>query len=104
MEKKKHTPGPWMVIHDNTKNFIETEKKIPGKGYYIAFCSGEGAIGVEQAAANANLIAAAPEMLDALYAIQQGLIDGSITFAIKDHLYPANVKLLQAIAKAEGDE
>ena len=51
-KKPKHTPGPWRV--DNTWGLI-----IAGENDEIAACHS----GIE---ANANLISAAPDMLEAL--------------------------------------
>ena len=52
----KHTPGPWHVIHDYP------EYTIDSKLHNIASCSPHPP-GYEQ---NARLIAAAPELLEAL--------------------------------------
>jgi hypothetical protein len=56
---------------------------------------------------NAQLFAAAPELLDALYTIRQAFTDGHLRFTKKrqtdsDPFHPANVKMCAAIAKAEG--
>jgi len=53
------------------------------------------------------LHAASPELLEALYAIQRGFIDGSIRWAKprqadSDAYHPANTLMCDAIAKAEG--
>jgi hypothetical protein len=64
----KHTPGPWEFSY------------VPGEyGHVITIVEGEIAetfretVGEEQAVANARLIAAAPELLEALSAILQDI-------------------------------
>ena len=59
-----YTKGPWIAVHDHDKNFVEPEQETP-HGDYIAYCSGQGDIGIAEAAANADLIAAAPDLLEA---------------------------------------
>lgn len=56
----------------------------------------------------ARLFAAAPDLLDALQAILKGFVDGEIKWAKprrsdSDPYHPANVKLMAALAKAEGE-
>lgn len=66
----KHTPGPWYVQDDHGKRWIETE----GNDDTIAEVhrrKRKGSVySCEEAGANADLIAAAPELLAAL----QGLL------------------------------
>lgn len=57
--------------------------------------------------ANGHLIAAAPELLDALYAIHNAFLAGEIKWknprqSDSDPYHPANIKMSAAIAKAEG--
>lgn len=59
MSEVKHTPGPWHV-GPHYKSDVESRQ---GR---ICEC---GPFGSEQAEANARLIAAAPELLDALKAL-----------------------------------
>jgi hypothetical protein len=56
--KPKHTPGPWKVLH-RTNTFLKT---IVTDTHDVNFQS----IGDVSGAENAQLIAAAPEMLEAL--------------------------------------
>lgn len=67
MIKSKHTPGPWEVF-DNGLLLVEKEgHPICGCGTSFIGNGGECAVWqVERNKANANLIAAAPDMLDAL--------------------------------------
>ena len=58
----KHTPGPWVdgQLEDNDCCEVMDER-----GYYIATCH-DGVRGERNADANARLIAAAPDLLEAL--------------------------------------
>ncbi len=62
----KHTPAPWVAV-------INTDLDLPGglikSGDKSIAHTLQKAIGAEQARANANLIAAAPELLEALQEI-----------------------------------
>lgn len=96
----KHTPGPWIIsntdrvtIKDNSGHtsdasdiaYINDEKENWGDYY-----DGDWT-------ANARLIAAAPELLEALKAMY-------MTFVIeRETLGPAETLALAAIAKAEGE-
>ena len=61
--KVKHTPGPWSV--DENGRFINYENPIVGKSFFLIHEKFEPGFKNEQAA-NMALIAAAPEMLEAL--------------------------------------
>ena len=54
----RHTPGPWMVVSDG--NVISEQQGIVERIAVSIFCS------KERREANARLIAAAPQMLEAL--------------------------------------
>ena len=87
----KHTPGPWFVIeHKNADCVWTVQDKECGGGHAIALRYMIGPRDDEDVA-NARLIAAAPEMLEALKAIDQAImIEGK------------NANLIRAaIAKAE---
>lgn len=69
--KAKHTPGPWTLTADGAGWYIECS---PERGHSVAYIRAE--IGEEdpdtsddEKEANARLIAAAPELLDALIAL-----------------------------------
>lgn len=59
MSEVKHTPGPWNIINDD-RSFIISAKD---NSYDIAIVRN---IGKENNESNANLIAAAPELLEEL--------------------------------------
>lgn len=87
----RFTPGPWKVVEDSYGNTVVT-----GKGMVVE-------IGLEHIAkvgglaeheANARLIAAAPELLEALINLRDNF----------DYPPAAYEVILNAIAKAEGRE
>lgn len=67
----KHTEGPWFVVDNPPNNNGSTDTSIyGGRGVYVAdvyygYVGSEGISKVE-AIANAHLIAAAPDLLEAL--------------------------------------
>jgi hypothetical protein len=65
-KKQKHTytPGSWIASHDYDKNFVEPAKETK-HGDYIAYVPAGRDIGLEEANANARLMAAALDMLEA---------------------------------------
>ena len=104
-----HTPGPWTVkAHkDGAIAVYATDEKPVFVAPYAAYRPNPES-GRDEVMANANLIAAAPELLAALKAMHQGLVDGSIKFTKKrqsdnDPYHPANVLMCAAIAKAQGE-
>lgn len=98
MNNNKHTPGPWessnAVVQSDTRYICTAGSIHPGR--------------TEEDLANANLIAAAPDLLAALEAIHQGFVDGSIKWAKRrqserDPYHPANTLMNIAFAKVRGD-
>ena len=80
----KHTPGPW---------------RVGGRGEYLNQLNIEPCIGVAyghdvELIANARLIAAAPDLLEALEALIEDQRDASL---------PVLAKARAAIAKAKGE-
>lgn len=69
----QHTPGPWMRTHGSGRYYIKTDKHSIATVF-----SSNGEFGCptnptsEQASANARLIAAAPELLEALRNLELG--------------------------------
>ena len=66
----KHTPGPWEVVNNPPNEDGSTATSIYGSDQYVAdvYCGYAGSKNMPnaEAAANARLIAAAPELLEAL--------------------------------------
>lgn len=94
----QHTPGPWSPYFDETYGVL-----CPDKGR-VAICMNlKGAHGLagrrtgDEVAANARLIAAAPDLLDAL-----ALLVAGIENSVSDSFIPL-VKARAAIAKATGE-
>lgn len=87
----KHTSGPWKVSRSGTTVLSES-------GRFIADCLGPNS--QEQNEPNARLIAAAPELLEALKEAQQHINGGS---GIKQGMEWKAMydKIRAAIAKAE---
>lgn len=90
-----HTPGPWAVDSDDPSDVVETVRggMLLARAYQI----GEDKTDWERARrANARLIAAAPELLEALKAVRSAWLKGVA-------LYDVDVerKIDQAIAKTE---
>lgn len=95
MTEQSHTPGPWKPVESHTGD------------WYIAQANDDGAIGEvyadaggsEDAEANARLIAAAPELLEAAKEIvRTGLGDE----AMHGDQREAVALIIAAIAKATG--
>ncbi|MBW9247136.1 hypothetical protein [Pseudomonas paracarnis] len=80
----KHTPGPWYVQDDHGKRWIETE----GNDDTIAEIhrrKRKGSVySCEEAGANADLIAAAPDLLTALQGLLAAYEDPGNTGSTQD--------------------
>ncbi len=81
-----HTPGKWRVV-----NRVDVQAEAQGCLAYISTAGARGRT-LEEAEANANLIAAAPDLLAALEEV----------VAISDRKHNAWDKAHAAIAKAKG--
>lgn len=99
-EAVKHTPGPWRYenkIDKRADGYVRCEQTLPGAefGVAVARVTGEG----PEARANARLIAAAPEMLEAL-----NLLVGELETSRPNEWRLMEFKRAAelAIAKAEG--
>ena len=105
----KHTPGPWVLKirpaeHDNniTVAEIEQPRLVKYRGGIARLQSAEHIDGIakDELIANARLIAAAPDMLEALKAISEvGIREIHDWQAIAERM---QATALAAIAKAEG--
>lgn len=96
-----HTPGPWEIEPKERRDhplFVMNKE-----GDRIARCDGLNMADFgpdpQQAKANANLISAAPEMLDALHAVWPWLSWAQERGAL---CFPAIQEVQKAIAKAKG--
>lgn len=103
----KHTPGPWFIkpvsnaTVEGNLNIIQTESPT-GKGYHISYSTSwdDNEDTKIEAKANANLIAAAPDLLEAL----QAMLSKAYKQNWNDQ-YPDEVSKAQAaISKALGEE
>ena len=104
--KQMHTPGPWRIhSKDPAFAYIEGNDALDGKTGIVARVL---LTGDDFSEANANLIAAAPELLEALrhaetaLIVTAGLTDESGTKIIKDGYGYELKQIRAAIAKAEG--
>lgn len=93
--KPKYTPGPW-TVHSKVDGLEGIGIHSANGGYiYVATIHGPGSRGNIPSEANARLIAAAPELLEALFKIRDdATLDSSDVVAICN----------AAIAKATGGE
>ena len=104
----EYPKGPWEI---RAVNASELPHHLPLNGIYaggklLATAGNYNHIG---SAGLAALIAAAPELLDALKLIEKAFADGDLKFtknrqSDSDPYHPANIKMCAAIAKAEGRE
>jgi hypothetical protein len=90
----KHTPGPWQLVRGAVRDQYDTIEGIVGAEDRRIMRGCHPFRADEEQLANARLIAAAPEMLEALkYAVE----------FIKMYTdQPIGIEILEAIAKAEG--
>ena len=97
MENAKHTPVPWILVPQGNGSYIvahefETQNQMHPKGLRLictVFARGDS---LKEDIENARLIAAAPELLEALKEV----------VAISDRKHNAWDKAKTVIAKAEG--
>ena len=89
-DQPKHTPGPWFAKRTGGVGYFEWYVGRDGENYPIAEDIADP-MTRDQSEANAHLIAAAPDLLEALKA--------ATSFPLSDSWVPA---ALAAIAKAEG--
>jgi hypothetical protein len=94
----KHTPGPWKV--DYKLPTSQSPCRILGDGE-VARVTYRGKLAGDSWEANAHLITAAPELLEACrYAVENLRPKGTVTKDFSGH--NAMATLSKAIAKAEG--
>ena len=97
----KHTPGPWGVIIGDAGPIVFSGNK----GSMVATCTKR--ITSTERESNARLIAAAPELLEALQDMIDSVIVLDVTESERSLVSAAEnaiAKARSAIAKATGDE
>ncbi len=108
MSDAKHTPGPWVPVLDETYHVT-----APDKGRVAISTNLKGAHGMggrragDEVAANTRLIAAAPELLEALQSLErEGWFKDIVTRCQAARggasLYASVTQARAAIAKATG--
>ena len=106
MSETKHTPGPWSV-YDQRHLFTNHEgsARLIAGNIWIACVHGShvGPQSKEEADANISLIAAAPELLEALESLIANVYSCACTMPTKEER-EAWDKADAAIAKAEGEQ
>jgi hypothetical protein len=95
MSEVKHTPGPWTI--DTDRSILAPENHA-SPGIHGRIAELYSWMGLNEAAANASLIAAAPALLEALKAL---LPEGWGDDDTMDHI-PGVKMAREAIARAEG--
>lgn len=101
MSAARHTPGPWLVFKPKGKS---SRGIGPSVELIVARATPSFYEGVHHAASNANLIAAAPDLLEALKRIlQERSVCSSLKCQDKGHSLTCRfTQARAAIAKAEG--
>lgn len=97
----KHTPGPWNFHPCDA--YATCFDVLCEKGYYVA-TTHDGVRGDRNADANARLIAAAPDLLEALQNIAEYWNQDQNEAAMADACWHAIHTARAAIAKATGDQ
>ncbi len=118
--KAKHTPGPWKIQDDSEGNgFRKDWRVIVREEAYNKFGAHEQVVspssyessvngtysGVQISEADARLIAAAPELLEALNYLLEQTVDMDLKYGIElsEGEEDARNQALAAIAKASGE-
>ena len=79
--KTKHTPGPWYSQENGRDTYIYRE----GEGKHTQCMIGKVSKSQKEYEANANLMAAGPEMLERLEYVVSWLEDAKVHKVIVDH-------------------
>lgn len=105
MNEAKHTPGPWVKCRedgDHRSFYVFTKEQIdawPAQGDSMDYCIAMAGLNHDNFEANARLIAAAPELLEALQAMQSSF--HGVEW-MEPHMHQASEMARSAIAKATG--
>jgi len=102
VEKKavKHTPGPWEAVDLSEGERTKFSIIHNGPLTYVT----DNGDGMENCEANAKLIAAAPELLEACVALIKGYTHGDCYNTKNPYVRPYVKNALQLIAKIRGIE
>ena len=87
-----HTPGPWFIADTNDQLWA---RQVDSKSGAVCFC---GSFQRDEACANARLIAAAPELLEALKELLSAL---DHQMSDPDRLFRSKTASRAVIAKAK---
>lgn len=98
----KHTPGPWGVHGDDGTLIGPSNGKQMIAGAKHSHVVKEWAVSLEEAQANARLIAAAPDMLAALREVVSSCCGDTLNEAARERKTHALYLAAAAIKKAEG--
>lgn len=103
----KHTPGPWVTKREGFST-VYVEARIGGGWIQEVAACGPTDAGREQQEANASLIAAAPDLLEALKDMHQVLSEamttgGWVPTPVQDSFRKAWLDMVAAIARATGE-
>lgn len=94
----KHTPGPWKVV-ENGGRMVGVMK---GRSW-VVYKSGNDCMMTDELEANANLIAAAPDLLEALELLLLTRTQERHLQGLKPGESPLHDRCHAAIAKAKGE-
>lgn len=98
----KHTPGPWSYW-SGYNPFDKIEAQVTAEGGDIVIASYNHLIA--EGEANARLMAAAPDLLEACEALKREIILSDVDMDyIDSHFKPWLEKAAAAIAKARGEQ
>lgn len=97
-----HTPGPWLPDRDPRIGMEWNVHILDQRGHAICFMAHSDGASPERDEANAALVAAAPDLLDALHVFaERSSSDDLITITVRtEHVQRARA----AIAKATGSD
>ena len=100
----KHTPGPWMWDCDVIKNdpLERVRYRVVARGKTVTQCYYSSSD--ESAQHDARLIAAAPDLLEALREYRAAILFAQDKQALMSAIKSADDKARAAIAKAEGEK
>lgn len=101
--ERMHTPGPWQVGHGQGELHLTDHSRIfmPGPSSAAIYSMGS----LQESYANAHLIAAAPELLEACKEVETDLLAFNVVDVAVlsvERVSELRGMLLAAIAKAEG--